>query len=93
MFCEACDWLRGVDLNHRPLGYESNSAAQAGQPQAAKRKQTLRSALPELLRFAPLCTQFTDKTRTETFFRVAGRMRRTRRPVAGLTRFAKCHSC
>jgi hypothetical protein len=54
-----------VDLNHRPLGYESNSAAQARQRQPAKRKQTLRSALPELLRFAPLCTPFTDKTRTE----------------------------
>ena len=67
MFCEACDWLRGVDLNHRPLGYESNSARQARQRQPAKSKQMLKSMLPELLRFVPLCTPFTDKTRTETF--------------------------
>jgi len=22
---QICKWLRGVDLNHRPLGYEQNS--------------------------------------------------------------------
>jgi hypothetical protein len=24
-FCRAWSWLRGVDLNHRPLGYEPST--------------------------------------------------------------------
>ena len=39
------DWLRGVDLNHRPLGYEPNELPDCSTPQlyssvAAKRRQT-----------------------------------------------------
>ena len=32
MFCEACGWLRGVDLNHRPLGYEPNELPDCSTP-------------------------------------------------------------
>src|SRR5437762_7575950 len=33
IFVEACDWLRGVDLNHRPLGYEPNELPDCSTPQ------------------------------------------------------------
>ena len=29
---EACKWLRGVDLNHRPLGYEPNELPDCSTP-------------------------------------------------------------
>jgi hypothetical protein len=77
-----------VDLTHQPLGYESNSAAQAGQPQAAKRKQTLRSALPELPRFAPRSrTEHGDR---KPLFRLAPQRRRRGRPWIGSTHFFSC---
>ena len=32
-------WLRGVDLNHRPLGYEGNSALHSTQQQTKKTRK------------------------------------------------------
>jgi hypothetical protein len=41
-------WLRGVDLNHRPLGYEPNELPDCSTPHPdhsnrAERRQTLRN--------------------------------------------------
>ena len=34
MICKLIYWLRGVDLNHRPLGYEPNELPDCSTPQS-----------------------------------------------------------
>ncbi len=67
--------MRGVDLNHRPLGYEPNAAAHAKRLRPAKSKQTLRFAPTQLFRFSLFRTQLADNWRTNSlkFLRACGR--------------------
>ena len=54
----------GVDLNHRPLGYEGNSARHVGPNRAARCNKALEDLPPLLLRFASVRSLFTDIKRT-----------------------------
>jgi hypothetical protein len=38
------DWLRGVDLNHRPLGYEPNELPDCSTPQLDNSSHRLRGS-------------------------------------------------
>ena len=58
------DWLRGVDLNHRPLGYEAKISWDAIQTQPCKSKGIIECPFPQLSPYGPLGTPFTDKKRT-----------------------------
>jgi hypothetical protein len=57
-------WLRGVDLNHRPLGYEGKTVRHSIRTWQAKSKRNPRIRVLLLSRLAPFHTLFTDKTRT-----------------------------
>src|ERR1035437_8232708 len=56
------------DFNHRPLGYDGNSALRAKQTSATKRNETLKNLSRSSPRFAPLWLTFTDRKRTLTAY-------------------------
>jgi len=56
--------VAGVDLNHRPLGYEGKTAEDAIQTQQIKSKKILERASLQLVSFAPFRMPFTDNART-----------------------------
>src|ERR1700674_1527897 len=57
-------WLRGVDLNHRPLGYEGKSAPHTKQLSTTKSNETLKTPAAFSPHFGCCWRQFTDRRRT-----------------------------
>jgi hypothetical protein len=81
-------WLRGVDLNHRPLGYEPNELPDCSTPQSddnnrAQRRQSTRernSAHPVMnLATAVLARQASDASSTTRSVAISQNARRTSR--------------
>jgi hypothetical protein len=57
-------WLRGVDLNHRPLGYETTEACQTVQEQGTTAQKTLHLASEFSAGLGWFCTPFPHISRT-----------------------------
>src|ERR1700730_117769 len=57
-------WLRGVDLNHRPLGYEPTEACQTVQEQGTTAQKTLHLASEFSAGLGWFCTPFPHISRT-----------------------------
>jgi hypothetical protein len=58
------DWLRGLDLNQRPSGYEPQFGHYAVEGQAAKTNKITETFALWLFLFVRFSTPFTDKRRT-----------------------------
>ena len=54
-------WLRGVDLNHRPLGYEPNELPDCSTPQFDDSNRVLeRQTAAATFLYSLCCLRFTD---------------------------------
>jgi hypothetical protein len=59
------EWLRGVDLNHRPLGYEGKSTSNDIQSLPYQTHKAYVKRARELSVFGWFVTHLTDRRRTE----------------------------
>ena len=69
------DWLRGVDLNHRPLGYEPNELPDCSTPQIDNNRAFMkRSNRMHVLLIVPVSYTHTTRVSGKSFSRFVHRI-------------------